>query len=992
MGVNSLWEILSPTARPVRLELLSRKKLAVDASIWIYQFMKAVRDREGNALPLSHIVGFFRRICKLLFFGILPVFVFDGGAPPLKRETITKRRERRQGRRQDSATTAQKLLAIQVQREAEERGRRPQKVLEGSRDVSDQETLFLEDLPNQHPSHTSGAPKSASPERRFVRKDEYHLPDIQNFDIARGDARVMPEGEFNEYATKADAFNTVDGIDIDSVDPKLKEFELLPMPTQYMILSHLRLRSRLRMGYSKDQLVDLFPNSMDFSRFQIQQVKKRNFYTQRLMDVSGMGGDGGGNVTKRIAGDKDRKYALVKNADGWTLSLGGDSSETNPIHLDETGDVVEEEEAKAGPSRVKNEPLDIKNDTIEVKSDDSESDIEWEDVPIEKEETQEEMNVQRAIIESIYDLYNGKSGTEEGVMKRAIEDSKRDLVELQEREKQALPEKEVSQNNLNFAFSLSLLFGANLSALKQPEKENKENVDLEEEEAGPNDDQNPSFSTKVSITEHPTPEVNMTKTEKRSPFEAIDLGDSSEEEKAEALEEPEVGEVAPAKPMPEWFNNTASQIENVHHPPQESNKKPEKFREDEEAGIIPWNDAKEYINRDFEEVEESEDDDIEEIGAPEVEKGLEKEHKEVPQVVGDLNNVINETEKAQPRKAAVLDYDFEEIDENELIANMRVEEMEHENFRTQIKKDSQIPVNTTQVSNEQLLQEQLLKARREADEVTETMINDVQELLKRFGIPYITAPMEAEAQCAELMKLGLVDGIVTDDGDCFLFGGDRVYKNMFNQKQYVECYIMSEIEAKIGLDQEKMIELGLLLGSDYTEGVKGVGPVMAMEILAEFGSLENLKKWFDENTKTVPKNTELTALKKTLLNRVKSGKLFLPDTFPDSVVFDAYKMPLVDHDRSQFKWGVPNLDQIRLYLMYNVGWQQLRVDEVMVPLIRDMNRKKAEGSQSTIGEFFPQEYISARKELGLGKRMKSAASKLTKTKRPRKDDEGGMDV
>lgn len=50
MGVNSLWDILGPSARPVRLEALSRKKLAVDASIWIYQFLKAVRDH--SLLPI----------------------------------------------------------------------------------------------------------------------------------------------------------------------------------------------------------------------------------------------------------------------------------------------------------------------------------------------------------------------------------------------------------------------------------------------------------------------------------------------------------------------------------------------------------------------------------------------------------------------------------------------------------------------------------------------------------------------------------------------------------------------------------------------------------------------------------------------------------------------------------------------------------------------------------------------------------------------------
>ena len=88
MGVTGLWSIVQPCARPTKLETLNRKRLAVDASIWIYQFLKAVRDKEGNALRNSHVVGFFRRICKLLYFGIKPVFVFDGGAPVLKRQTV----------------------------------------------------------------------------------------------------------------------------------------------------------------------------------------------------------------------------------------------------------------------------------------------------------------------------------------------------------------------------------------------------------------------------------------------------------------------------------------------------------------------------------------------------------------------------------------------------------------------------------------------------------------------------------------------------------------------------------------------------------------------------------------------------------------------------------------------------------------------------------------------------------------------------------------
>ena len=75
-------------------------------------------------------------------------------------------------------------------------------------------------------------------------------------------------------------------------------------------------------------------------------------------------------------------------------------------------------------------------------------------------------------------------------------------------------------------------------------------------------------------------------------------------------------------------------------------------------------------------------------------------------------------------------------------------------------------------------------------------------MLRLFGIPYITAPMEAEAQCAALLSLGLVDGIITDDSDVFLFGGARVLKNMFNQSKTVECFLLSDLERELGLVEE----------------------------------------------------------------------------------------------------------------------------------------------------------------------------------------------
>ena len=171
-----------------------------------------------------------------------------------------------------------------------------------------------------------------------------------------------------------------------------------------------------------------------------------------------------------------------------------------------------------------------------------------------------------------------------------------------------------------------------------------------------------------------------------------------------------------------------------------------------------------------------------------------------------------------------------------------------------------------------------------------------------------------------------------------LFGGDKIYKNMFDQKQYVEFYLQDDLFNKMALTQHKLIELALLLGSDYTGGIKGIGPVQAMEILAEFGNLEKFKEWFDKHTKSVADKTELTKLQKSLLDRIKKGKLYLLIVSLIKWLKQAYISPEVDSDKTEFQWGY----QIWIKLgLFNVQpfWTQTEVDEVMVPLVQDMNKK-----------------------------------------------------
>ncbi|KAF9932434.1 DNA repair protein rad2 [Mortierella alpina] len=272
-----------------------------------------------------------------------------------------------------------------------------------------------------------------------------------------------------------------------------------------------------------------------------------------------------------------------------------------------------------------------------------------------------------------------------------------------------------------------------------------------------------------------------------------------------------------------------------------------------------------------------------------------------------------------------------------------------------------------------LLQDQHRKHQRDADDLTESMVAETKMLLKLFGIPYIVAPMEAEAQCADLQLRGVVDGILTEDSDVFLFGGMRIFKNMFKEEKYVECYLMSDIERDLGVGRDRLVSLAYLLGSDYTIGVKGVGLVTAMEILRLFPNLENFATWWrgeqlkqekEESkegeglgitTKGLSSDDELRleTIDEVALEKLakQCKKIHLSSTFPDPHVADAYKRPLVDDDPTKFQWGIPDLDGLRDFLRRSLSWDRGEVDRVLLPIIRQMSSAQNQ-TQTTLDTFF----------------------------------------
>ena len=109
MGVTGLWKHLAPAGKRVALESLCGRVLAVDVSIWAVQFMFSMSlKQQSNEFAI--LDGFLRRILKLIYFGIKPVFVFDGRTPALKLKTLRARKHARLKNRLNVNKAAEKLV------------------------------------------------------------------------------------------------------------------------------------------------------------------------------------------------------------------------------------------------------------------------------------------------------------------------------------------------------------------------------------------------------------------------------------------------------------------------------------------------------------------------------------------------------------------------------------------------------------------------------------------------------------------------------------------------------------------------------------------------------------------------------------------------------------------------------------------------------------------------------------------------------------------
>ncbi|KAK4510608.1 uncharacterized protein ATC70_005039 [Mucor velutinosus] len=1000
MGVQGLWSLVGPAARPTQLESMRQKRVAVDASIWIHQFMRTMRDKEGNALRNGHLMGFFRRICKLLFFDIKPVFVFDGGAPTLKRSTIRERRKRREGVKENLKVTAKKILSAQVKSRV--LYQEEQKLHGGDHATSkDQEYIYYD------------AAKDVLSKKRKL--DQFELPEVDSIENRTNklDPRLSTHEEIRDFVNEFDP----NELDIDS-----EAFFALPPEVQYEVIQDMMWKSRSTSWARLDEMVRGSKTALDFSKQQIKLLKHRNKMSQRLMQANNAS-SGTKIESTRVAGERGRQYMLYKNEDisqglGWKLP---GLSAAEPVILDPTAtaDTTRPEPKLEVPDGSDFKPADEEptdkvaaamaaNPKLAALFDGLLSD---DDDDEEEEEEEEEEEMEDVLPEKLEDdkpLFENNDTTSSSDI---VNDMRAYVVDDDD--------DDAAMNQV-----ISRIYDTD----NLPQDSFEEVGDADQEDGGAilslsTDDFYKLWLSRVpdaflylhsfndeykailkkAIDEPNLDQLNRDLQSVRRQFGKTNEGD---ELTLEALKFQEAFLESTCR----WREQRgATQQAAIHSPPLYPTTDKNIILDDNDEDDIQFVDASttkddastddeartasNYVHLDILQsslYSTAPDTHVESVNNNNTTNNVEK----VNNIASPPNDSIEPLSQHSPSQSSaapliphaepindeaalndpvagkdahleaaasanLVDHGYNSEDE---VPDVRGEEDEYARFVSDIASKKLEDVRTELYKDLKELNKQQRKELGNSDDITDQMVRDIQELLKLFGIPYLVSPMEAEAQCATLEALKLVDGTVTDDSDVFLFGASRVYKNMFNQQRYVECYLAQDVEREMLLTRKKLIQLAFLLGSDYTEGIPGVGPVAAMEILSEFSGtkegeddgqeeeeepleapLKRFKEWYNKGVDETPFQRKF---------RKRHDALDIPDDFPNPLVIAAYYHPTVDDSAQKFEWGQPQLDSLRIFLTEAFGWSEDKADQVLLPVLREMNSRKSTGEQTTIGSFF----------------------------------------
>ena len=136
--------------------------------------------------------------------------------------------------------------------------------------------------------------------------------------------------------------------------------------------------------------------------------------------------------------------------------------------------------------------------------------------------------------------------------------------------------------------------------------------------------------------------------------------------------------------------------------------------------------------------------------------------------------------------------------------------------------------------------------------LTPDMIAEAKQLLGLMGLPAVQAPSEAEAQAAHMARRGDVWAAASKDYDALLFGAPRLVRFLtISGREFLpsqgtsrpitpEVIDLPRMLDALGITRAQLIDLGLLVGTDFHPGVKGIGPKKALALVTRYGAIERM--------------------------------------------------------------------------------------------------------------------------------------------------------
>ena len=134
--------------------------------------------------------------------------------------------------------------------------------------------------------------------------------------------------------------------------------------------------------------------------------------------------------------------------------------------------------------------------------------------------------------------------------------------------------------------------------------------------------------------------------------------------------------------------------------------------------------------------------------------------------------------------------------------------------------------------------------------LTREMAAEARELLRLLGVPIVQAPSEGEAQAAHMARREHVWAAASKDYDTLLFGTPRHLRFLtISGKEFLpskgvfrpivpEVIDLAEQLARWQITREGLVDLALLVGTDFNDGIKGIGPKKALALVRKHERIE----------------------------------------------------------------------------------------------------------------------------------------------------------